>query len=250
MRFSNERALVLFKRPYKDKDEWVTLFVQDRGKVSALAYGSKSLTSRFRGVLEPLTIVDVGFAETDHYKNIREAKKLRGFGNIGAHLGPTYHAFYLLELLHNFLPEEVPEPALFGILLEVLSCVERQVKPHLSTLYFAMQLYSRLGFFPAFAHCGDCTTRLDDQSGYLTLLDTMFTCKACLSASVHHEVPFRYVKLLNFLQTQPLERVLQVRLELADKEYLESFMEEAFRHFASRDVQSNQLRDQSVIHGD
>src|SRR5688572_17916216 len=56
-------GLLLGKVDYRDSDWIVTLFTEQRGRVSALARGARRSTKRFGGVLEPMHTLTLALDE-------------------------------------------------------------------------------------------------------------------------------------------------------------------------------------------
>ncbi|HTY39637.1 MAG TPA: recombination protein O N-terminal domain-containing protein [Candidatus Paceibacterota bacterium] len=147
------RALVLSEEPSGELDARYVLFTERLGKVRARAKSTKKPTSKLVGHLQPGTFASVRLVETKGVQLV-DALKLQA-GRI-----PLPDLYYLEQLL----PEGVPEPVLWKMLVK-------------GELVWTAALRA-LGWDPAAATCTSCRRA---RPNVFHIGRQEFFCAACAS---------------------------------------------------------------------
>ncbi len=141
-------AVILKKQPYGEGDELVTFFTRESGKIRALAKSVKLPKSKLSASLQVLFCVSVqvagsrlpkiiGVQVTETYAKIRESLKA------------IAHAYYALETVIKFTPDEQPNDTLYNALTGFLAFLDTHAaEPPLhqaGLLKFKLQLLESLG---------------------------------------------------------------------------------------------------------
>lgn len=151
------QGIVLGTVDYGEADRVVTLFTQERGKLSAFAAGARKSKRRFAGALEPLNLLTVDLVER-HGATLRldQARIDRPFLPIRSDLARIARALYALELVRELVRDHEPHEALFSLLLGYLGLLEAGGAGPTSLLAFELTALSLAGFQPRFEDCAIC----------------------------------------------------------------------------------------------
>lgn len=140
------RMLLLFSRRYGKISVGTSIAEGGRNK-SALAtrpftYGRYEL---FKG--------------RDSY-NLNSAQVLKSYYGLGENIDKYMAASYVLELTERLLTEELPQPAVFKLLLEFMQELEARTRKHDTlVLAYMVKLLAALGTMPELDGCACCGSR-------------------------------------------------------------------------------------------
>jgi DNA repair protein RecO (recombination protein O) len=175
------RAVVLRAVDYRDSDRIVTLFTEERGRLSAVARAARRSQKRFAGGLETLCVVEVtlepgrGTLET-----LREAHPALPCLALLTSLDRIEAAGAGLELLRALLPEGQPEPEVFALTVDFLTALDAGHSPSTTLLQFQLTTLDRLGFSPELEQCGVCgKSAPDDRTALFRASAGSIVCRDC-----------------------------------------------------------------------
>lgn len=114
-------SVILKKQPLGEGDEIVTLFTKESGKVRALAKSTKFAKSKLQYGLQVLFLANVAVAGSRGMPRIIGTQVQNAFANIRSNLEAAKRAFFALELVLKFTPDEQPNESLFELLVMFLN---------------------------------------------------------------------------------------------------------------------------------
>ena len=118
-------AVVLHRINLGENDKILTLFTRERGKLSAVAKGSRKPISKLAGATELFTHSRMQLAVGRSLDVITQAEIAHPFQRIRGDLTRIAYASFLTELVERFTAERDPHAAVFDLLVETLSVLER-----------------------------------------------------------------------------------------------------------------------------
>ena len=185
----SDTGLLLSKVDYRESDWIVTLFTEQRGRVSAFARGARRSKKRFGGVLEPIHTLTLALDErpTSELMVLREASIEVPRIRLVARLETLEAAGRALGWVRDSTPPHHSEPLVYAsitALLDRLNDTGTDREPRLFLAEFGFHLLSALGFGIDFRGCVRCgrpcaegrAATVDARKGGLV-------CRACGGAS-------------------------------------------------------------------
>ncbi len=163
-------AVVIRSMPYGETSRIVTLFTRKKGKMSAIAKGSRLPKSRFGSTLQVLSVIEavLYWRPTRTLQTLSECAHT--FVSRMDDLGRLAAGLRTVELTGALLQDEEPLPHVYDLLVQTLA---RLRGPHTSAallqLHYEMQLATALGFAPAFER--EAVRTLPSSGGFLRLDD-------------------------------------------------------------------------------
>lgn len=149
-----QRAFVLHNRPYSETSLMVDLFIESKGRITAIAKGARRKRSALKGLLQPFTPLIVQYSGNGNVKTLSQVEasslSLPLFGHA------LYSGFYLNELIHRVIVSEVDSSELFQAYLEALQQLAQHIHPEKVLRQFELILLESLGYSVDFEHC--CAT--------------------------------------------------------------------------------------------
>lgn len=141
-------AIILKKQPFGESDEIVTFYTEEGGKVRGLAKSVKSSKSKLQQRLQSLFLVELTLTGLKLPKIIT-AEPVEVFAGLRENLAALKRAFYGVELVLKFTPDEEKNQPLFELLksfLEYLNTDRTEEELDTGLLKFKTGILSILGF--------------------------------------------------------------------------------------------------------
>lgn len=234
-------------------DKLLTIFTEEKGLVSAVANGSKSLKSRYLSSAQLFCYASFVLENRSDRYWVREVELIENFFDIRLDIEKTALANYISEVASDAVVPEQPDPPLLRLTLNALYAISVGKHPlsHIKAA-FEFRAAAILGFLPDLSACGSC----GDAEGDM-LLDVMnggLLCAVC-HETLQKQLPVgtdesfsssRAVlcvltpaarRAIDYVCECPIERFLSFRLadgdalyfERAAEEYLLNHLERGFR---------------------
>ena len=152
-------AVVLRSIRYGEADRVVHLYSRNRGRLGAIAKGSRRPKSRFGGRLEPFFRLDlVLYQGRGDLATVTGASTVDGHGGLradGAALGAAARA---CDAVLRLLDTNQPNPAAYNLLCNYLGLLDTEPAARAAgtALAFRLKLALAAGFSPELASCASC----------------------------------------------------------------------------------------------
>ena len=163
-RVQQQPAFILHHRPFRDSSQILDIVTRDHGKIALVARGSRGSKSRLAGVLRPFLPLSVSWVARS------DLGTLTGAEAAGAPAGmrgdAILSAFYVNELLLNFLHRHDPQPEIYGIYEEVITSLGSTSNVAQCLRSFELEFLSLLGYAVNFAHESGTQRDLDPKQHY------------------------------------------------------------------------------------
>lgn len=188
MALHTTEALILRTYKLSDADRIVVFLTRDRGKKRGVAKGARSMKSRFRAALEPLTRASVVYFEKENRELVSlnsvdilrsplSARDPEAFGYVG----------YLAELMDEWAQDSDPSETLFRLGSAVVEALVDGVPVEPLVRYFEYWLLRLQGVYPSLAACQQCGVELtlDGAGGgaRLTARTRALVCRGCAAGA-------------------------------------------------------------------
>jgi DNA repair protein RecO (recombination protein O) len=163
-RVQQEPGYVLHHRPFRDSSQILDLLTRDHGRIAVVARGSRGGKSRLAGVLRPFMPLRVSWvAKTD-------LGTLTGAESAGPPAGlrgdALLSAFYVNELMLNFLHRDDPQPEVFALYAQTVSDLNRREDVAPALREFEMEFLGLLGYALNLDHEGGGNEPIEAQRHY------------------------------------------------------------------------------------
>jgi len=151
-------GIVIKRTNYSEADRILTIFTKNRGKVAAIAKGSRKITSRKGGHIELLSHSLFSLAEGKNLYVVSEAETIEPFREIKENLDKSGLGYYIAEFINEFVREEQRSYPLFRLCLMALGFLNDASEGAERVLVRAFELkaLAELGFAPEIRKCVLC----------------------------------------------------------------------------------------------
>ncbi len=220
------KAIVLKSMRWGEADRILTFFSLRLGKVRGIARGARRMKSRFGGMLEPFSSINLTLFETrrDGLASVSHANVLEPFFAVRERLERISAASRMVALIEGITADRDPGPPIFHVLLEGLRSLMRTDDPGWLTLMFQIHVLGQSGFRPQLDHCVTCGRDAGARSCTFSPSAGGLLCAACDRGRRDYGMPMSpgSVALLQragrmpFAVSTRLKAAGQVRHELED----------------------------------
>ncbi len=237
-------AIVLKRTDFGEADRLLTLFTRDLGKIRAIAKGARKPTSRKSGHVELFTHTTLLVAKGRHLDIVTQAETLEAFMPLRENLDRLGFAYYLAELVDQFLEENVENPPLFDELLDALrSLGDAKTDPALLARYFELHLLKNVGYQPQLFNCANCSRAIAAEGCYFSaemggLLDPECAEKTAERGRDHQPISPNALKILQYLQTREWATANGMREDADVLIEVEILMRRYITHHLERNLKS------------
>ena len=177
-------AIVLRRRDLGESDRIVTLLTQERGKLEAVAKGSRKPGSKSSGASEPFTISHIHMAEGRSLGIVTQWLVLEAYADLRAELGLLARASYLCELTDRLVGDGEPCAEVYDLLRGALSLLNlRQGHADSVVHAYELRLLAERGYAPALGACVRCGRAWDGMPAHFSPLMGGLICRRCHSAN-------------------------------------------------------------------
>lgn len=239
VRLQRSEAIILRRRDYGEADRILSLYCRDRGKISAIAKGSRRITSRQGGHIELFTHAELLLARGRDLDVLTQASTLDAFRPLREDLVRATYAYHVAELLDRLIEEGEPSPSTFELLRASLDALCHAEDPSLVVRFFELRLLGLQGYRPQLFHCIRCAERLEPAGNAFSPRDGGMLCPRCAPAAEDaiplDEPSFR---VLRYLQTHDLPQVLRLELGPTTRAGLERCLHAYLRELLERNLKS------------
>lgn len=202
----------------------VLLFSKAYGKISVgTSLNEKRLRSRSSLLIRPFTYGTYELFRGRNSYDLNGGEVIRSFYEMAASLDKFVEASFVLELTDKALPEELPQPGLFRLLIDFFRCLEKAAPAGIQTLVicYMVQLLDQMGIFPNLE--GDPAGDAGSKKRYFSVADGCVlgedqTKKQEESSAASQEkrllypISFDTIKVIRYFQKKPIDSFGKVAL--------------------------------------
>jgi DNA repair protein RecO (recombination protein O) len=143
-RVQQQRGYILHHRPFRDSSQILDILTRDHGRIAVVARGSRGKKSRLAGVLRPFLPLRVSWVARS------DLGTLTGAETAGPPTGLSgdalLSAFYVNELILNFLHRDDPQPEMFSLYGEVVAALGHNGDVAATLRDFELEFLGLLGY--------------------------------------------------------------------------------------------------------
>ena len=246
------KGLVIRTMDLSDNDKLLTLFTEERGKMTVVANGSRALKSRYLAAAQLFCYASYVLYQKGERYWVREVNLIESFFDLRADLTRTALAAYICDVADDVVEENAPEKDFLRLVLNSLFATASGKYPQkLIKAAFEMRAASILGFCPMLTACHSCGA--EGEETYLDVMNGYVLCRECYATNQHRDVPLSPEDIhtsriicplsvgarvaLIYTSACPLERLFSFKLEGEDfdlfcaaaEHYLLNHLERGFK---------------------
>lgn len=174
----DSRGIIFRQVKTTDMRRMLLIFTEKYGKLSVGTSLPEKNQKHASLALRPFTCGNYSIYKGRNYYNLDRVETLKSFYGIGEDLDKYMAASLALELTEKIVPEEVPQPRIFALLLDFLNEMELRKQKHTTLLLaFETKLLFALGTFPRLDSCASCGSKENPE--FFSVPDGGVICRRC-----------------------------------------------------------------------
>jgi len=238
------QAIVLKRTDIGEADRLLTLYTPERGKLRAVAKGARKTKSRKSGHIELFTHCALQIAKGKQIDIITQADTLDAYMPLRDNLDRVSYAYYLAELVDQFIEEAVENDQVFDLLKHALGWLgDAHTDAELLARYFELQLLTHVGYRPQLFACINCGKPIEPMDNFFSAEAGGVLDPACAVNSREHTrdlqpITLGTLKILRYVQTREWATVRVVRLIADEQSVVETLMYRYIAHHLERNLKS------------
>lgn len=183
------RGLVIRTVDIKETDRLITIFTEERGALTALARGARSLKSRKMAATMQFCYSNFVLYEQGDKLWVKEAELIESFFDLRQTIEGLALANYIAEVLSAVTVEEAERDLLRLSLNSLFAIANRKYPFNKIKAAFEIRAASIIGFMPDILSCQSCGGV--DGDFFFDIMGGVIECRRCreLAAEEHREHP-------------------------------------------------------------
>ena len=163
-RVEQQRGYILHHRPFRDSSQILDILTRDHGRIAVVARGSRGAKSRLAGVLRPFLPLRVSWVAKS------DLGTLTGAEAAGAPTGlrgdALLSAYYVNELILNFMHRDDPQPELFTLYGDAIVALGHNEDIAATLRDFELEFLGLLGYAVNLGHEAGSHHEVDPDCHY------------------------------------------------------------------------------------
>ena len=243
------KGLVIRTVDIKETDRLITIFTEEKGAITALARGARSLNSRKMAATMQFCYSNFILYEQGDKLQVKEAELIDSFFDIRKTIEGLALSGYIAEVLSDVTVEEAERDLLRLSLNSLYAIAKGKYSTEKIKAAFEIRAASILGFMPDVLSCNNCGERNGDF--FFDIMGGVIECRACREkrekTRAEHEDPHESHIIcilsegaktaLGYCIYSPIERVFSFNISDQDmhlfsraaEEYLLNQLEHGFK---------------------
>lgn len=233
----------------------VHIFTQKYGKISVgTGITEKNSKSKAALSIRPFTYGKYDIYKNRDYYNLDGAEVIKSFYGLGEDLDKYAAASLALELTEKVLPEELPQPRLFSILIDFMKALDKGISTQETLLLaYEVKLLSAMGNMPVLGTCAVCGKEIEEKRVKFSVPDGGTICPDCHKkitentsndgkARLIYEPNFDIVNTVRYLESKPFSAFDKIAIDQKVAGELRSIL----REYISYHLDIGPLKSESI----
>ena len=204
----------------------IHLFTKKYGKISAGSSIPEKTRTKSALAIQLFTYSNYELYKSKDYYNINSGEVKKTYFKIAEDVDKYMQASFVLELTEKMLPEEMPQPRLFNLLIDFFAEMEKREKKHETlVLAYEVKALSLMGTFPQLEQCACCGSR--ENLTCFSVKDGGMICGNCgnkVNDTLIYQPKFDLVNILKYFLKSPLQGFEIIALDEATAKDLQGIL--------------------------
>ena len=244
--------------PLGDRDRLISLYTQDYGRIRLVARGIRKISSKLSGHLDTFNRVFVNISSRSSIDSISGGEVVETFRDLKTDLKITARAFYIVELIDDFVADGSVNEELYTLLLTTLrelDVLARSISVdnesvtiaqdvELLMRFFELNLLIDSGYSPELSMCVICNQPLSTEgNGYSVEMGGIVGRTCYLQTKAVQPISVEAIKCLRFLSGAKLKVAQKLRINSVLMGEIQMILQNFTMNINARKVSARQLID-------
>ena len=214
------QSIIMRTVEFGESDLIVSFFTRDKGRLKGIAKGARRSRKRFVNCLDNFSLVEMDYKLNNKgaLNFLNSARLIDTFPGIRSDYNIMSVASFMIELIENLLPWELPDVLMFDLLIKTFSLLTHRKDIERVSIIFEMMAISIGGYGINLDKC--CTCGREYKGEGISIFKPVKGGIACLKCECASAVS----PALSPLTVSALKKIQSKSLEVFDKLYLSGEM--------------------------
>jgi len=195
MKQYKDLAFILRRKNFGEADSLITVFSKNHGKLKILARGSRKVSSKLVGHIEPFSIVKISAVSGRSFEILTGSQIEKSFQNLKEDFKILSFVNLICEITDHLTVEKSSNPSIFNLIIETVSLKNWCKDPEIYIVSFLLRLLGVLGFAPHLHSCLKCRKE-DLEESYFSHYWGGLLCSKCKDSYPSQKIDKSTVNIL------------------------------------------------------
>ncbi len=211
-------GVILKHKDYREADRIITIFTKEVGKLKAVARGSRKITSKLAGNLEPFTVSKLAFVRGRTFDTVTASDVTVNYRSLKERLSDVWIAGYISEVIDSSLVDNQRDVRVYKLLREVFDYIDAgsmTVSTRSAVVwYFVWRQLAFVGYQPELYSCLKCGLRITAQDNFFSFRRGGLICSRCKQGSAEGQpVSRNAIKIIRIALEHTLEEISNIKVD-------------------------------------
>lgn len=213
------KCIILNRESFRENDSRVAVYTESRGKLNLVARGTKKISSKLAGHIEPISLTDIMIIRGRRFDYIGGAASRDCYFNIKTDLERLKFAGAGIKVFNDLIKPEERDPGLFLLLNDYLHIINfsAAAKAELVYYFFIFYLLSSLGYKPELFSCLKCKRKIKPGQIYFDYAAGSAICSNCGKTKHSLTISGNSVKVLRFAHKNNINKSSTLNISISTK---------------------------------
>lgn len=245
MKQTETEGLVLFSRPYREKDRLVKIFTEQYGKAMFLVRRGSTPNFMYKTAIQPLNgACYIARISKDGLSFLNSVKEEFSFPKLQLDFMRHSYATYMASLVNAAIEDHQPDPLLYGFFKQSLQYLNDDYDAEVILNIFELQMMKRFGVQPQFSKCAICgEKRLNLPFDYSSEAGGVICYRHFEQYPRRYHAHPRAVYFARLFQNIALDQIRSIHLSDETKQELRALIDQLYEEYIGLNLKSKQFID-------
>lgn len=236
------QGLLLKHQDHREVDRRIMAYTKEYGKIFFVAKGSRKITSKLGGSLEPFCIAHLSIIQGRTFNTVASVEVTHNFNELKKSVSHVYIASKLAEVIDVTTKEYQRDARIYALLEHILTLFDTGIvekrKRNALIWYFVWRLVSYLGYQPELYTCLVSGKQIANKDSFFSYQrGGLVTLDARPHEEAGSKVKPNVVKMLRLIIKEKPESLFDIRVDNQTEQALNTLTSEYLHYTQECDIQ-------------
>ncbi len=211
------KAIILDRQSFRERDSKETVYSLDKGKLELVARGTRKISSKLAGHLEPITLSNLMIVKGRQFDYIGSAVSENCYPAVKSDLAKLQIVGQAINVFNQLIKSSQGDKNLFNLLQEFLDIINAKQKLILDFIlfyhFFILKLLAQLGYKPQLYNCLVCQGEILPQNNIFNYARGGLICPQCSRSQHSLTISKNCIKILRLVVNKDLSNLINLKID-------------------------------------
>jgi len=226
------KVIILKCFSFRENDSKIIVYSRDRGKLELVARGTKKISSKLAGHIEPISLSDIMVVRGKQYDYIGSAVSNSCYRAIKSDLDKLQIAGKAIRIFNKLVRPEQKDEDIYILLQDFFNEINKKdlsVDYELLYNFFILKLLVILGYGPELYYCAECRQKVKPEGNKFDFMKGGLICNNCKTDGNSLTISENCIKVMRFTINKKFTNISKLKIENSInneiKKIISSFLE-------------------------